>query len=58
MLINMNQLLEIAKENHFAVGAFNVADSNFLRVVIEAAEEKRCTSDYRSPSDRIRFYQR
>ena len=35
MLINMNQLLEIAKENHFAVGAFNVADSNFLRVVIE-----------------------
>ena len=39
MLINMNQLLEIAKENHFAVGAFNVADSNFLRVVIEAAEE-------------------
>ena len=39
MLINMNQMLEIAKENHFAVGAFNVADSNFLRVVIEAAEE-------------------
>lgn len=32
MLINMNQMLEIAKENHFAVGAFNVADSNFLRV--------------------------
>lgn len=39
MLLNMNQLLEVAKENHFAVGAFNVADSNFLRVVVEAAEE-------------------
>lgn len=39
MLINMTQLLKVAKENHFAVGAFNVADSNFLRVVIEAAEE-------------------
>lgn len=39
MLLNMNQLLETAKENKFAVGAFNVADSNFLRVVVEAAEE-------------------
>ena len=39
MLINMNQMLEMAKENKFAVGAFNVADSNFLRVVVEAAEE-------------------
>lgn len=39
MLVNMNQLLAVAKENKFAVGAFNVADSNFLRVVVEAAEE-------------------
>lgn len=39
MLLNMNQLLEVAKENKFAVGAFNVADSNFLRTVVEAAEE-------------------
>ncbi|EAF1695641.1 TPA: ketose-bisphosphate aldolase, partial [Listeria monocytogenes] len=28
-----------AKENKFAVGAFNVADSNFLRVVVEEAEK-------------------
>lgn len=39
MLLNMTELLTVAKENKFAVGAFNVADSNFLRVVIEAAEE-------------------
>lgn len=39
MLVNMSQLLAVAKENKFAVGAFNVADSNFLRVVVEAAEE-------------------
>ncbi|MGW54544.1 ketose-bisphosphate aldolase [Listeria monocytogenes] len=38
MLVNMKQLLEVAKENKFAVGAFNVADSNFLRVVVEEAE--------------------
>ncbi|HAC1286616.1 TPA_asm: ketose-bisphosphate aldolase, partial [Listeria monocytogenes] len=31
--------LEVAKENKFAVGAFNVADSNFLRVVVEEAEK-------------------
>ncbi|EMK0791218.1 ketose-bisphosphate aldolase [Listeria monocytogenes] len=40
MLVNMKQLLEVAKENKFAVGAFNVADSNFLRVVVEEAEKK------------------
>lgn len=39
MLINMKQLLEVAKEHHFAVGAFNVADSNFVRVVVEEAEK-------------------
>lgn len=41
MLVNMSQLLAVAKENKFAVGAFNVADSNFLRVVVEAAEENK-----------------
>lgn len=39
MLVNMKQLLEVAKENKFAAGAFNVADSNFLRVVVEEAEK-------------------
>lgn len=57
MLVNMKQLLEVAKENKFAVGAFNVADSNFLRVVVEEAE-KQCSSNYCSASNRIRFYER
>lgn len=39
MLLNMNQMLAVAKENKFAVGAFNVADSSFFRTVVEAAEE-------------------
>ncbi|MCF2648473.1 class II fructose-bisphosphate aldolase [Niallia circulans] len=38
MLLNMKQLLEVAQKHQFAVGAFNVADSNFLRVVVEEAE--------------------
>ncbi|UPK43748.1 ketose-bisphosphate aldolase [Paenibacillus pabuli] len=38
MLITMKELLQVAKEHKFAVGAFNVADSTFLRAVIEEAE--------------------
>jgi len=38
MLISMKELLTVAKENKFAVGAFNVADSSFLRAVVEEAE--------------------
>ncbi|QLG37896.1 ketose-bisphosphate aldolase [Paenibacillus sp. E222] len=38
MLITMKELLKAAKEHKFAVGAFNVADSTFLRAVIEEAE--------------------
>lgn len=39
MLLNMNQMLDLAKEKHFAVGAFNVSESNLFRTVVEAAEE-------------------
>ena len=38
MLINMSQMLEVAKEKHFAVGAYNVSESNLFRTVVEAAE--------------------
>nr|WP_242622116.1 ketose-bisphosphate aldolase [Olsenella sp. Marseille-P4559] len=39
MLLNMNQMLEVAQANHFAVGAYNVSESNLFRTVVEAAEE-------------------
>ncbi|MBT2695995.1 ketose-bisphosphate aldolase [Neobacillus sp. C211] len=39
MLITMKELLTVAKENKFAVGAFNVCDSSFLRAVVEEAEK-------------------
>ena len=35
----MSQMLAVAKEHHFAVGAFNVTESNLFRTVVEAAEE-------------------
>ncbi|KUI97633.1 ketose-bisphosphate aldolase [Vibrio sp. MEBiC08052] len=38
MLVSMNYLLSVAKKNKFAIGAFNVADSSFVRAVVEEAE--------------------
>jgi fructose-bisphosphate aldolase class II len=38
MLISMKDLLSVAKEHKFAVGAFNVSDSCFFRAVVEEAE--------------------
>lgn len=40
MLLNMKDLLEVAYKNQFAVGSYNVANSEFVSAVIEAAEEK------------------
>lgn len=38
MLVSMQQLLKYTRQHHFAVGAFNVADSCFVRAVVEEAE--------------------
>lgn len=40
MLYNMKELLETAYQNKFAVGAYNVAGSEFVKVIIDAAEAK------------------
>ena len=31
MLINMKEMLEVAEQNHFAVGAFNATESSLFR---------------------------
>ncbi len=38
MLINMKEMLKIADENNFAVGAFNATESSLFRSVVEEAE--------------------
>lgn len=38
MLINMKEMLEIADQYHFAVGAFNATESSLFRAVVEEAE--------------------
>ncbi|MCI8400512.1 MAG: ketose-bisphosphate aldolase [Lachnospiraceae bacterium] len=39
MLWNLKDILAVAKENHFAVGAFNTSDLALVRAVVEEAEE-------------------
>ena len=39
MLMNMKELLAVARVNKFAVPAFNIASNMLLRGVIEASEE-------------------
>lgn len=39
MLITMSEMLTIAKENKFAVGAYNISDANIFKAVVEKAEE-------------------
>ncbi|RPH29601.1 ketose-bisphosphate aldolase [Buttiauxella warmboldiae] len=38
MLVSMKELLKPARQHGFAIGAFNVADSCFVRAVVEEAE--------------------
>ncbi|WJV54307.1 ketose-bisphosphate aldolase [Prodigiosinella aquatilis] len=38
MLISMHEILKPTREHRFAIGAFNVADSCFIRAVVEEAE--------------------
>ena len=38
MLICLKDMLATAKNEHFAVGAFNTTDLNLVRAVIEEAE--------------------
>ena len=39
MLVNLKDILKVAKENKFAVGAFNTSDLALVRAVVEQAEE-------------------
>lgn len=41
MLMNMKDVLSIAHQNKFGVGAFNIASAEFARLVIEVAEKLR-----------------
>lgn len=41
MLMNMKELLSVAQQHKFGIGAFNIASAEFARAVIEVAEKLR-----------------
>lgn len=41
MLMNMKDVLSVAQQNNFGVGAFNIASAEFARLVIQVAEKLR-----------------
>ncbi|PJD04930.1 hypothetical protein B9Q20_18575 [Enterobacter mori] len=41
MLMNMKEVLSVAQQHKFGVGAFNIASAEFARLVIEVAEKLR-----------------
>ena len=41
MLMTMKDLLSVAQQHKFGVGAFNIASAEFARVVIDVAEKMR-----------------
>ncbi|MCO4160832.1 ketose-bisphosphate aldolase [Citrobacter amalonaticus] len=41
MLMNMKDVLSVAEQNKFGVGAFNIASAEFARLVIQVAEKLR-----------------
>lgn len=47
MITNLKVLLDHAKENHYAVGAFNVYNYETIKAVIEAVKEKKATGHHR-----------
>ena len=55
MLVSMQEILKPTREHGFAIGAFNVADSCFIRAVVEEAEATR--HHFNSPQ-RARFCRR
>lgn len=41
MLLNTKELLEVAYKNQFGIGAYNIGNSEFVKAVIDVAEEKQ-----------------
>lgn len=55
MLITMSEMLKIAKENNFAVGAYNISDANIFKAVVEKAEELKAPAIIAIHPDELSF---
>lgn len=55
MLINMNEMLDVAKKNHFAVGAFNATELCLTRAAVETAEQYQAPAIIQVSSGEFQF---
>ncbi|HFE53163.1 MAG TPA: tagatose-bisphosphate aldolase subunit KbaY, partial [Bacteroidetes bacterium] len=56
-LVDMRSLLDAARKDGYAVGAFNIVDYATFRAVMEAAEEERSPVIIQtSASSTVKFY--
>lgn len=55
MLINMNEMLDVAKKNHFAVGAFNATELCLTRAAVETAEKDEAPAIIQVSSGEFQF---
>src|SRR5699024_10767043 len=55
MLITMSEMLQTAKENKFAVGAYNISDANIFKAVVEKAEELKAPAIIAIHPDELSF---
>lgn len=39
-LVSMKEMLDVAKENHYAVGQFNINNLEFTQAILQAAQEE------------------
>ena len=55
MLMNMQRLLRIANENHFAIPAFNIGSLVMLNAVMECCEEEQAPVIIAIHPDELKF---
>lgn len=55
MLYNMKDATRVANQHNFAIGAFNIANSEFVEAVVEAAEEQNSPAILEFHPDELNF---
>lgn len=55
MLISMSKMLNVAKKEHFAVGAFNISSNMLMRAVVEEAELTKTPAITAIHPDELKF---
>lgn len=55
MLMNLKQMLDVAEEHDFTVGAFNVTESSMFRAIVETAEKNQAPAIIAAATNEFEF---